>query len=91
MVTAWAILSGAMPGNRHTTTLQDNTHYYWYLADDDSYDAYDTIAGEIAHLEVLTGVYVDTSPFGGTLVARGYSNNAYPHTIWPSSLLYAHY
>lgn len=91
MVTAWVILSSAIPHNQSSTAFKDNTYYYWYLADDDSYDAYSTISAEISHLETLYGTYVDTSPFGGTLVARGYNSNVYPHTVWPSSLLYAHF
>ena len=91
MVIAWTILSSAISPIQRATSFKDNTHYYWYLDADDSYDGYQTIADEIAHLEILTGVYVDTSPYGSDLVANGFSNNAYPHTVWPSSLLYAHY
>jgi hypothetical protein len=96
IATAWLILFSAFTNGKQASSStshhsRDNTYYYYYLADDDSYDAYNTVAGEIAHLESLYGVYVDTNPFGGTLLARGYINNWYPHTIWPSSYLYGHY
>jgi len=70
---------------------QTSVHYYYYLADDDSYDSYSTVSEEIIRMQTLYGVLVNTNPFGGTLVALGYLNNAYPHNIWPSSYLYAHF
>ena len=94
LATAWFILFSAFTDKQaspNASVVKQNAHYYYYLADDDSYDAYNTVADEIAHLEDLFGVYVSTSPSGGTLLARGYINNWYPHTIWPSSYLYAHY
>jgi hypothetical protein len=92
---AWFILFTAfVPGKQSASSAPvyaQNAHYYYYLADDDSYDAYNTVGAEIAHLQVLYGTYVNTNPFGGTLVARGYINDWYPHTIWPASYLYAHF
>jgi|GEM_PF-965853 len=70
---------------------KDNTHYYYYLTDDDSFDAYNTVSAEIVRLQGIYGVTVNTSSFGGTQVANGYTSNVYPHQIWPSSLLYAHF
>jgi hypothetical protein len=69
----------------------DNAHFYYYLTDDDSFDCYNSVSDEIVHLEILYGAYVNTNPFGGTLVASGYLNNITPHQIWPSSYLYAHF
>jgi hypothetical protein len=75
----------------HAVAIAQNTHYYFYLTDDDNYDAYNTVSDEILHLQGMFGVPVNTNPFGGTLVAQGYLNNIYPHQIWPSSYLYAHF
>ena len=68
-----------------------DAHYYYYWADDDSYDAYNTVSDEILHLQGIVGATVNTNPLGGTLLARGYINNWYPHGVWPSSYLYVHY
>lgn len=65
--------------------------YYFYSADDDSYQAFNNTAAEISRLEDSLQVYVDNSSFGGTLIERGYNTDAYPHTVWPAILLYAHY
>lgn len=64
--------------------------YYWYYADD-SYDGFYTEPQVIAQMEDSLGVYVDTDPSGGIMVAEGYPNNNYPHTQWASQVLYAHY
>lgn len=78
----------ALPKSAAATA--DNVHYYFYLYDD-SYDGFFTTSQEIARLELTYDVYVDTNPFGGTLLARGYANNSYPHTIWASVFLYGHF
>ena len=72
------------------TSNGNDTHYYYYNADDD-FDAYNTVSAEIVRLQGIYGVTVNTSPYGGTQVASGFTNNIYPHQIWPSSLLYAHF
>lgn len=69
---------------------RDNTHYYYFMVPSDTFDAYNTVADEIFRLQTITGCYVDTNPFGGTLLAKGYTSNVVPHTIWPSSYLYLH-
>lgn len=71
--------------------VHQNAHYYYYWADDDSFDAYNTVSDEIVHLQGIVGATVNTNPLGGTLLARGYINNWYPHGVWPSSYLYVHY
>lgn len=66
--------------------------YYWYSWPADSYIDHQTlIVEELEWWIVLGGVPVDTNPVGGTLIARGYLTNAYPHTAFPSQYLYAHY
>lgn len=94
LATAWFILFSAFtPGKKAsppTPASGSNTSYYYYLEPGDTFDSYNTVAGEISRLESITGLYVDTNPFGGTLVAKGYTNNIVPHTIWPSSYLYSH-
>ncbi len=94
LATAWFVLFSAFtPGKKASPSilaLGDNTHYYYFLVPTDTFDAYNTVADEIARLQSLTGSYVDTNPFGGTLLAKGYTNNIVPHTIWPSSYLYLH-
>ncbi len=75
---------------KSSAVARDNVHYYFYLYDD-TYDAFVTTSQEIASLELTYDVYVDTNPFGGTLLARGYANNSYPHTLWASVFLYGHF
>jgi hypothetical protein len=69
----------------------DNTYYYWFNADDDSYDDYTNTTTEIVRLQTEYGVPVDGSAFGGTLVSRGYTSRIVPHQVWPSVYLYAHF
>ncbi|MDO6433036.1 hypothetical protein Q4E93_20680 [Flavitalea sp. BT771] len=94
MATAWLIMLSAFTtgkqANRFAVVSGDNTHYYYYMASGDTYDAFNTVADEIARLQTLTGEYVDTNPFGGTILAKGYTNNVVPHNVWPSSYLYLH-
>ena len=66
------------------------TMYYWFRTDDVYLD-FMTTDDEINELENSLGVWVDTSPFGGTLLERGYTNNLLPHTVWPTVLLYGHF
>lgn len=68
----------------------DNAHYYFFLSDDDSYDSYNSVSDEIVRLENMYGGYVSTSPFGGFLVASGYTSDIVPHQFWANSLLYLH-
>jgi hypothetical protein len=69
----------------------DNTYYYFYDADTDTFQRYSNTSTEIVALQTIYGVPVDQNSFGGTEVALGYSNNIVPHQVWPSVLLYAHF
>lgn len=74
-----------------TAPLRRVTYYYWYSVPDDTYDCYNDPADEAGKLEVELQVQVDDDPFGGTEIMAGYINNEYPHMVWPTSFLYAHY
>ncbi len=65
------------------------TAYYFYFSDNDSFDQYAQLSAEITHLEDIYQTIISTDPFGGTLVANGYTNNLLPHNTWPVEL-YAH-
>ena len=66
--------------------------YYWYTYPADTYNDHESlVVEELEWWIVLGGVPVNTSPAGGTLIARGYLTNAYPHTYFASEYLYAHY
>ena len=66
--------------------------YYWYTYPMDQYNDYETIADETYEWWLwYGGVLIDTSPTGGTLIARGYQSNNYPHTMFPAAYLYAHF
>jgi len=69
----------------------DNNLYYFFSADDDSYQTHCTTSTEVVRLQTIYGVVVNGSPFGGTLVERGYSSPITPHQVWPSVFLYAHF
>lgn len=47
-------------------TSNGNVHYYFYLDDGDTFDAYNTVGDEITRLEVLLGAFIDTNPSGGS-------------------------
>lgn len=68
----------------------DNTHYYYYLNGGTTYDGWYTIAEETDRMSDMYGVYVDTDPFGGTLLASGYSLKGIPHLVYATSFLYGH-
>jgi hypothetical protein len=74
----------------HSIPAAQNAHYYYYIQPADTFDAFSTVGDEITRLEIRYGTVVNTSPSGGTLIAKGFINNWYPHLVWPSSLLYAH-
>jgi len=66
--------------------------YYWYTYPDDSYFDRQTLSMEETEWWIMLNyVQVDTNPSGGTLVARGYGTNNYPHAAPPLYYLYAHY
>jgi len=83
----WMLFGSASPT---PTPAAKQTYYYWYWTDDDSYLNYTTTATEITELENMTGHLVNTQAGGGTLLANGYNNNNYPHTLWPAVQLYMH-
>jgi len=90
---AWMLLLSAFSSPKEAPASNPKmiAHYYFYLEPADSYDSFNTVADEILRLEQITGYYVDTSPFGGTLVANGFTNNDFPHDVWPSVHLYEHH
>lgn len=66
--------------------------YYFYTYPDDVFHDYNSASAEEDYWwEALGGVLVNTNPIGGTLVARGYQADYYPHMQPPSIYLYAHY
>jgi len=64
--------------------------YYWYTYPNDTYFDRQTISMEELEWFIILGVYVDQTP-GGTLVARGYGTQNYPHVGFALIYLYAHY
>jgi hypothetical protein len=66
--------------------------YYWYTYPDDVYNDHLSLDEETYEWWVFYGglVGVDTNPIGGTMIARGYNNNYYPHYNFPTAYLYAH-
>lgn len=85
----WMILGSASPAPA-TAPANKQTFYYWYWTDDDSYLNYCTTSTEITDLQNQTGKLVNTQAGGGTLIAAGYNNNNYPHTLFPAVHLYTH-
>lgn len=81
--------SKALP--RSAPRTADNTYYYFYTADEDTFQAYSNVATEIVRLQTIYGVLVDQNQFGGTLVAQGFGNNLHPHQTWPLVFMYAHF
>ena len=75
---------------RIASAAKDNIHYYFYLNNGTVYDGWFTTSQEIGRLEDDYGVYVDTSPLGGTLLGSGYAIKGYPHLIYASVFLYGH-
>ena len=66
--------------------------YYWYTCPDDSYNDRASLSTEEFEMWVYyDGVIVNTTPGGGTLVEKGFLNNAYPHNETPYYYLYAHF
>jgi hypothetical protein len=65
--------------------------FYWYDPWYDQFNDWKTIAQEEWELWALYGAPVDQSSSAGTLIMKGYPNNAYPHNTLPMVLLYAHF
>lgn len=80
------VSSPAAPVNTRTVL------YYWYTYPDDVYKDHVSLQQETNEWWVYYGgmVGIDTNPIGGTLIARGYNNNYYPHYNFPTAYLYAH-
>jgi hypothetical protein len=76
---------------QRTQSARYTPMYYFYLTADNSYQGYLSVNQEIADLEEMYDVYVDTSPFGGTLLASGYGLPGVPHPVRPSVNLYGHF
>ena len=81
--------SSATPPRNAVYPTQKKAVYYWYWADSDFYITTNSTPGAINDLESMTGDPVDTNPYGNRL-ANGYVTNSYPHTMWPSVILYSH-
>ncbi|HEY4338272.1 MAG TPA: hypothetical protein VGM89_20335 [Puia sp.] len=91
-------LSGATPiaeaAGTNSTPSAKNTHYqyyyYWYGYPADSFIDYQSLQVEELEYWIWYGWLVNTDPRGGTLIARGYLINTYPHVTFPSAYLYRH-
>ncbi|HXB08264.1 MAG TPA: hypothetical protein VNW04_14135 [Puia sp.] len=66
-------------------------YYYWYTVPDDSFNDLTTTPNEENELFWEYDVIVDQNSAGGTLLMRGYINNAYPHNMPASIYLYGHF
>jgi hypothetical protein len=75
-----------------TSTTSRAISYYWYAYPSDTYHDYCSTNAE-AYLWWIyyDGVIIDSNPIGGTLIARGYLSNTYPHISYPYAFLYAHF
>jgi ABC-type oligopeptide transport system substrate-binding subunit len=87
---AWMILGSTAPARSQNTSPEKKTFYYWYFSDNDVYHQWVATATEINDLQNMTGLLVNSNQGGGTLIANGYTNNNYPHTILPAARLYTH-
>lgn len=66
--------------------------YYWYTYPDDTYNDYASANTEAYEWWIYyNGVIIDSNPIGGTLIAKGYIYNNYPHIANPQYFLYAHF
>ena len=74
-----------------TETASKQIILYWYTYPYDMYNDYKTIAQEEYELWAMYGFPVDQTPGGGTLLMKGYQNDAYPHNLLPLVLLYGHF
>ena len=66
-------------------------NYYWYTYPADTYNDFEDLLVEELEWWIILLVPIDTDPVGGTMIARGYLTDAYPHTMYASEYLYAHY
>ena len=89
---AWLITCSAFTPGRPAAAGNRQVKYYYYNYPMDYFTEYNTVAGEISDLEATLGVNVDTNPGGGgTVVAKGYFNNNFPHNMLPSIIFYAYF
>ena len=89
---AWLITCSAFTPGQPAAAGNRQVEYYYYNYPMDYFTEYNTVAGEISDLEATLGVNVDTnSGGGGTVVAKGYFNNNFPHTMFPSVIFYAYF
>lgn len=86
----WVVCSSAFAVKKAAVKPANPQWYYWYHADTDTFDNWLSTDDEITELENNTGLFVNTSPGGGTLLVKGYDNNVYPHNLLPTVLLYGH-
>ncbi|MBN9381992.1 MAG: hypothetical protein J0H74_14590 [Chitinophagaceae bacterium] len=86
-----AILVSSVLRTPPSTAAPAQTQYYWYSVPGDRYHDHTTLNTEMDLMWLYYGTIVDTNPSGGTMVEKGYPNNNYPHTTFPSVYLYAHF
>ena len=89
LIAGLALLSASPAPSPSKAALK--TSFYWYTYPGDSYNDFNSISGEANQWMQTLLVLVDQNPIGGTTIAWGFTNNAYPHTVLPSQFLYAHY
>lgn len=87
---AWMVLGSYAPAHPAADKDSAQTFYYWYWQDGDTLIDYNSTSAECSSLSFMTGTWVSTDPSAGTRVANGYINNAHPHTVWPTVILYSH-
>lgn len=90
LIGIWMTFSSALPASMENINATKQTFYYWYWTDTDTYLEYATTTTAINDLEFMTGKLVNTRNIGGTLVAKGFTKNDYPHTTVPAIWLYTH-
>lgn len=86
-----AIFASSVLMSPSPATTPAQTLYYWYSVPGDRYHDHASLNTEMNLMWFVYGTIVDTNPSGGTMVEKGYPNNSYPHTMFPSVYLYAHY
>ena len=72
-------------------TAAKQQQFYWYTYPYDQYNDQKTVADEEWELWCWYGFPVGTTPGGGTLLMKGYANNAYPHNQLPMVQLYGYF
>lgn len=90
VASTWIITSSAVNPQDARPAKVHQVEYYWYDEPQDNFDNFDTTDDMINTWQNLLGVPINTIPGGGTLILKGYTNDAYPHNLPCSVYLYAH-